>query len=157
MKNFKQFSNIEKLKELYIKNGFDIEDVNDLSEEGYFDNIEWFDNNTLTVYRAISLNYKNLDNFKKNINNGIGRYWSYDKNIQSIWGSNLDYDEDVKDDDNIINIRCKGHLKINDIDFDDLLYAFNDDFYNFCSEKEIRGKLSGDTIDVIKYEIINEK
>lgn len=130
--------NINNLKELYTKNGFSENDIYELSEEGYFDNIEWFDDNTLVIYRSLSLPESKVDNFMNSLDKGIGRYWSFNKNIESIWGGNAEYEAERGEE--IIDIRCKGHLKLSDIDFDDLLYAYNDDFHNFSDEKEIRGK-----------------
>jgi len=149
--NFNEFTNLDRLKQLYISNEFSKEEVVDISDEGYFNNIEWLNQNTLIVYRSISLPESKVDNFKKSINNGIGQYWSFNKDIHSIWGSNAEYE--ISKNENIIDIRCKGYLKLDDIDFKDLLYAFNDDFYHFCHEQEIRGKLSGDTIKVIDCRI----
>ena len=134
------------LKQLYIENGFSNDDIINISEEGYFNNIEWLNDTTLIVYRSISIPKNKLNDFLKSTNNGIGQYWSFDKNIESIWGGNVDYEYPNED---IINVRCKGYLKLKDIDFDDLLYAYNDDFHNFCDEQEIRSKLSGDKIKVI--------
>jgi hypothetical protein len=142
-----EYTNISKLKQLYINNGFSNEDIVAITEEGYFNNIEWLDENTLIVYRSISLPERKVNKFKKSIGSGIGQYWSYNKDIEPIWGGNADYEVDKNE--NIVDIRCKGYLKLQDIDFKDLLYAFNDDFHNFCDEQEIRGKNSGDTIKVI--------
>jgi hypothetical protein len=161
VKNFKSFlneniqnedTNINKLKQLYINNGFSIEDIIVITEEGYFNNIEWLNENTLIVYRSISLPESKLVNFKKTISDGIGQYWSFDKNIEPIWGSNAEYE--VNKNERIVDIRCEGYLKLEDIDFEDLLYAFNDDFHHFCDEQEIRGKDGGDTIKVKKCLII---
>ena len=62
-----------------------------------------------------------------------------------MWGERGDEDDSLR-----IEIQCVGHLNIKDIDFEGCLYALNDDFYNFCSEKEIRGKNNSDTISIIK-------
>jgi len=147
-----EHTNISMLKHLYINNGFSNEDVVSITEEGYFNDIEWLDKNTLIVYRSISLPESKVNKFKMSINNGIGQYWSYNKDIEPIWGGNAEYE--INKNENIVDIRCKGHLKIQDIDFEDLLYAFNDDFHNFCDEQEIRGINSGDTIKVIECFLI---
>jgi hypothetical protein len=147
VKNFKEFTNTDKLKQHYIDNGFSEEDIIDITKQGYFDNIEWLNESTLIVYRSISLPESKVNDFKKSKNNGIGQYWSFNKNIHSVWGRNAEYE--ISKNENIIDIRCKGYLKLQDIDFEDLFYAFKDDFHNFCDEQEIRGKLSGDTIEVI--------
>jgi hypothetical protein len=147
--NFGEFSNIDRLKNLYLEKDFTIGDIEDIYKEGYFKNIEWFDKNTLIVYRSVSILESNLDEFKKSMNKGIGRYWSFNKNIDAIWGGNAEYL--AKDNEKIVYIRCKGYLKLIDIDFDDLSYAFKDDFHHFCDEQEIRGKLSGDVIKVVDY------
>ena len=144
--------NISKLKQLYINNGFSNEDILSITEEGYFNDIEWLNNNTLIVYRSISLPESKLDYFKKSIGVGIGQYWSFDKNIEPIWGGNAEYEVNINE--RIVDIRCEGYLKLQDIDFEDLLYAFNDDFHNFCDEQEIRSKEGGDMIKVKKCLII---
>lgn len=138
------------LKQLYIENGFSDDDIINISREGYFDNIEWLNDKTLIVYRSLSIPKGKIDIFLKSINNGIGQYWSFNKGIESIWGSNTEYEYPNED---IVDIRCKGYLKIEDIDFEDLLYAYNDDFHNFCYEQEIRSKLGGDKIKVIDCQI----
>jgi len=147
-----KYTNISKLKQLYINNGFSNEDIVAITEEGYFNNIEWFDENTLIVYRSISLPESKLDDFEKSIGGGIGQYWSFDKNIEPIWGGNVEYE--VNKNERIVDIRCEGYLKLQDIDFEDLLYAFNDDFHHFCDEQEIRGKNGGNRIKVKKCLII---
>lgn len=159
IKNYKEYisesnnkiSNIYKLKQLYRKNGFTNEDIKQISDAGYFDNIEWIDNQTLKVYRSLSIPKSKLDDFLKNFDDGIGIYWSFYNKIESIWGSNAEYEAEKNED--IINIRCFGELKLSDIDFKDCLYAYKDDFHHFTDEKEIRGKNGGDTIKVIGYEI----
>jgi len=140
--------NINKLKQLYFKNGFSGENIINMVEEGYFKDIEWLDENTLIVYRSISLPESRVNKFKTSIGGGIGQYWSYNKNIDSIWGRNAEYE--VGKNENIVDIRCKGYLNLEDIDFEDLRYAFNDDFHNFCDEQEIRGKQGGITIKLKK-------
>jgi len=160
VKNYNQFvnensvdtNNVNNLILLYVNNGFSSENIIDIRKEGYFNGIEWLDENTLIVYRSISLPESKVTGFKKSISGGIGQYWSYNKNIDPIWGGNAEYEADKNE--NIINIRCKGYLKLQDIDFEDLLYAFNDDFHHFCDEQEIRGRQSGDTIKVKECFII---
>lgn len=143
--------NIDNLKKLYLENGFTIIDIEDLSKEKYFNDIQWFDDNTLKVYRSLALPENQFQEFLNSIKNGIGRYWSFNKNIDAIWGNNVEYQKNKNE--KIIYIRCIGKLKLSDIDFDDCLYAFNDDFYSFTIEKEIRGKKGGDTIKVVDYKI----
>jgi hypothetical protein len=45
---------------------------------------------------------------------------------------------------------CTGYLKIKDIDWKMMKYAYNDDPYNFGSESEIRGVDGGNSIKVIE-------
>lgn len=146
MENQNNNDNIISLKKLYIKNGFTNEDILNMSYEGYFNNIEWFNDKTLIVYRSLSLPKIKINEFLKSANNGIGQYWSFNKDIKPIWGRNTEYEYPNED---IVDVRCKGYLKVKDIDFVDLIYAYNDDFHNFCDEQEIRGKLNGDKIKVI--------
>lgn len=145
MENKNSNDNTAFLKNLYLENGFTNEDIFHMDNEGYFENIEWLNDEVLIVYRSLSIPKSKVENFLKSINKGIGQYWSFNKDIEPIWGGNAKYEYPNED---IINIRCKGFLKIEDIDFEDLLYAYNDDFYNFCNEQEIRGKLGGGTIQV---------
>ena len=143
-------NNIILLKKLYIKNGFTNEDILSISDEGYFNNIEWLNDKTLIVYRSLSIPKSKINEFSKSVNNGIGQYWSFNKDIEPIWGSNTEYEYPNED---IVDIRCKGYLKIEDIDFEDMLYAYNDDFHNFCDEQEIRSKLGGNKIEVVDCQV----
>jgi hypothetical protein len=150
IENQNKSDNTNLLKSHYIKNGFTGEDILNMSDEGYFNNIEWVDNNTLIVYRSLSLPKNKINDFLKSAVNGIGQYWSFNKDIESIWGSNTEYEYPNED---IVDIRCKGHLKLKDIDFEDLLYAYSDDFHHFCDEQEIKGKLGGNKIKVVDCQI----
>ena len=47
-------------------------------------------------------------------------------------------------------VQCKGHLNINDIDWEMMKYAFDDDIYHFSQESEIRGVDGGNSIKVIE-------
>jgi len=151
--NSKEFTNTDKLKQLYLNNGFSDKNVMDMAEEGYFNKIEWFDEDTLIVYRSITLLESEINEFKNDVkkNKGVGQYWSFDSEIRSIWGGNADFRNDNKE--NIFDILITGHLKLKNIDFNDLVYAFKDDYYNFISEKEIRGLKGGNSVKVISYKI----
>lgn len=157
IKNYNQFiDRINNLKKVYLENGFSQENVNLLSEGGYFNDIKYKDNDTLFVFRSITLLESEIDEFKNDVkeNIGIGIYWSFDNEIRSIWGNNVDYRNDNKE--KTFDVLSTGILKIKDIDFVDLLYAFNEDCYSNISEKEVRGKNYSKTILIIDYKI-NER
>ena len=136
-------SKLDRLKKLYTNNGFTQQDIKDMYDDGYFKNVEWVDDETLKIYRSLSLPESEVNDLTKG---EIGVYWSFDKDIKPIWGNNMDYYEG---DEKIVDIRCVGHLKLDDIDFKDCLYAMNDDYHNFTDEQEIRGKNGGNSIKVI--------
>jgi len=128
LKLFEDYSNSKNLEQLFLENGFDNDDIYELNQERYFDDIEYFDENTLIVYRAIEvLNDDYMDC------EYIGEYWSFSKNIYPIWRND--------DGDEYYDVRCKGFLKLEDIDFRRVMIAYKDDFHNFCDEKEIRGNI----------------
>lgn len=134
---FENYTIIDKLKKSFLMNGFDNDDISELEIEKYFDNIEYFDENTLIVYRAIEVLDDNIDY------SDIGKYWSFSKNTYPIWRND--------DDNDYYDVRCKGLLKFDDIDWRDMMVAYKNDFHNFCDEKEIRGY-----IKVISCEKIND-
>ena len=47
---------------------------------------------------------------------------------------------------------CIGHLKIKDIDWQMMKYAYKDDYWHFTSESEIRGVNGGNSIKVVDCE-----
>jgi len=153
-------SNINNFKNLFLKHGFTEEDLSFLEneknqfKESYFDGIEFFDDETLIVYRTLALPKEIADNFiklnKNEVEQGIGEYWTLNKKLAwSIWGGGH-YDEETFD------VLCTGHLKLKDIDWDMMDYAFNDDIYHFSNESEIRGVKGGKTIKVVKCNYITE-
>ena len=134
------------LKSLFLNNGFKADDVLELEKCGYFSKIKWSDSNTLIVYRSVSIPVDEVKSFYSTVKNGIGQYWSFDSNIKSIWG-NMDNDQKY------VNIRCVGHLELNNIDWNDMIHAINDDFYHFCYEYEIRALDFSNKIDVIECKV----
>jgi hypothetical protein len=141
---------VDMLKSLFIKNGFTQNELDIIIEENenYFNQIEFYDNETLIVYRALDLPRKLANDFiklnQKEIGEGIGEYWTFDKNLQNaIWGEGQ-YEAET------YLVQCKGHLNINDIDWEMMKYAFNDDIYHFSQESEIRGVNGGNSIKVIE-------
>ena len=145
---------VDMLKSLFIKNGFTQNELDIIIEENenYFNQIEFYDNETLIVYRALDLPRKLANDFiklnQKEIGEGIGEYWTFDKNLQNaIWGEGQ-YEAET------YLVQCKGHLNINDIDWEMMKYAFNDDIYHFSQESEIRGVNGGNSIKVIEIKCI---
>ena len=143
---------VEKMKDLFLQNGFTEDELQIIVEENpnYFNQIEFQDNKTLIVYRALELPRKLADKFiklnKKEIGEGIGEYWTFDKNLQNaIWGDGQ-YEEET------YIIQCKGHLDISDIDWEMMKYAYDDDIYHFSQESEIRGVNGGNSIKVVDCE-----
>lgn len=134
-------------KKMFIENGFIQTDLREIESTGYFNNIE-IDKNGLIVYRSISLPEHKVYDFLKLDTNGIGQYWTLRDDLDSVWGGNAEYEKKYPSE-KIINIRCKGYLKFDDIDWKMMLYAYNDDFYHFTNEKEIRGNNGGDTITIL--------
>lgn len=144
---------VDIFKSLFIKNGFTQDDLQRILEENenYFNQIEFYDNETIIVYRTIALPRRLVDKFialdKKEIGEGIGEYWTLDKEFGSaVWGGGHYEGEETFD------ITCVGHLKIKDIDWEMMKYAFNDDGWHFGSESEIRGVNGGNSIKVVKCE-----
>ena len=142
---------VDMLKSLFIKNGFTQDDLQRILEENsnYFNQIEFYNNETIIVYRTISLPRRLADKFialdKKEIGEGIGEYWTLDKEFGSaVWGGGHYEGEETFD------ITCVGHLKIKDIDWEIMKYAFKDDGWHFGSESEIRGVNGGNCIKVIE-------
>ena len=104
--------------------------------ESYFDNIEWVNDNTLKVYRNITILENELEEYLDNPPVNIGEYWTLSKALDSaVWGYGYDDDKDR------IEIRCEGELNLEDINWERMLYAYNDEIYHFVSEKEIRGDI----------------
>ena len=148
------FGETDKIKNIFLENKFTEDDLQIILEENenYFNQIEFYDNETLIVYRALELPRKLADKFiklnKKEISDGIGEYWTFDKNLQNaIWGDGH-YEEET------YLIQCKGHLKIKDIDWEMMKYAYDDDIYHFSQESEIRGVNGGNSIKVVECEEI---
>jgi len=140
-----KINNQEDFKKLFIDNGFSENDVYEISQTGYFKYIEFIDKGTILVYRTLQLPSKIADEFIHLKHQNIGEYWTLNKNfISAIWGEGQYEEEDT------FNIVCTGHLRIKDIDWVMMRYAFNDDFHNFTDEYEIRGKNGGDAIKVVK-------
>jgi hypothetical protein len=151
---------LDKFKNSFIENGFTKEDLLFIEQEKnqfketYFDGVSFFDDETLIVYRTLALPKILADEFvklnKKEIREGIGEYWTLNKELAwSIWGSGH-YEEETFD------VMCIGHLRMKDIDWKSMLYAFNDDIYHFASESEIRGINGGNAIKVVKCELVQE-
>lgn len=151
VKNFSQFLNenvsIDDFRKMFLENGFTTSDLNEINKTNYFNNIK-INENGLFVYRSISLPEHKVNDFLKLGTNGIGEYWTLRDDLDSVWGSNAEY-EKLHPKEKIINIRCKGYLNLSDIDWEMMLYAYNDDFYHFTDEKEIRGKNGGNIIKVM--------
>jgi hypothetical protein len=142
---------VDMLKSLFIKNGFTQDDLQRILEENknYFNQIEFYDNETIIVYRTIALPRRLVDKFiqldKQEIGEGIGEYWTLDKEFgRAVWGGGHYEGEETFD------ITCVGHLNIKDIDWEMMKYAFNDDGWHFGSESEIRGVNGGNAIKVIE-------
>ena len=150
---------VDMLKSLFIKNGFTQDNLQRILEENsnYFNQIEFYNNETIIVYRTIALPRRLVDKFiqldKEEIGDGIGEYWTLDKEFGSaVWGGGHYEGEETFD------ITCVGHLKIKDIDWEMMKYAFNDDGWHFGSESEIRGINGSNSIKVVKCdELIYEK
>ena len=147
--NYK-FNEVGHIENLFLQNGFTEDELQRILEENenYFKQIEFYDNETLIIYRTIALPKKLVDKFikldKKAIGDGIGEYWTLDKEFgRSVWGGGHYEGEETFD------VTCVGHLKIKDIDWEMMKYAFNDDPYNFGSESEIRGVNGGNYIKIV--------
>ena len=148
---FDEGGKVDKIKNIFLENGFTEDDLQRILEENenYFNQIEFYDNETIIVYRTIALPRRLVDKFialdKKEIGEGIGEYWTLDKEFgRAVWGGGH-YEEELT-----YEVMCKGHLKIKDIDWEMMEYAYNDDPYNFGSESEIRGVNGGNSIKVVE-------
>jgi hypothetical protein len=148
---FDEGGEVDKIKNIFLENGFTEDDLKTILEENdnYFNQIEFYDNETIIVYRTIALPRRLVDKFiqldKEEIGGGIGEYWTLDKDFGSaVWGEGHYEGEDT------FETMCTGYLKIKDIDWEMMKYAYNDDPYNFASESEIRGVDGGNSIKVIE-------
>jgi hypothetical protein len=137
----------EKLKKLYREN-LDEEDMDMLEMEGYFDDIEWLDDNTLIVYRFLAIPLNEVSKFKKDVMKGnIGLYWTLRNDLYPVWGyTPLDKEGDKQE------FKVIGHLKLDDIDFESIKEGLAEEDVYFGTEKEIRGKDWSNSIKIIGYE-----
>ena len=148
---FDKGGEVDKIKNIFLENGFTEDNLKRILEENdnYFNQIEFYDNETIIVYRTIALPRRLVDKFiqldKEEIGGGIGEYWTLDKDFgRAVWGDGH-YEGEYT-----FETMCTGYLKIKDIDWEMMKYAYNDDPYNFGSESEIRGVDGGNSIKVIE-------
>jgi len=139
------------LEYLFLENGFTENELNDIKETGYFNNIE-YSNNKIKIYRSLSLPKHKVIVFYNNIDD-IGEYWSLRSDLGPVWGR-IAQDNLMFPKEEIIDIKCHSYIQANEIDWVMMRYAYDDDFHNFTDEKEIRIINFGKNIKDIKCENI---
>lgn len=141
MKYFKLFEdkrNINFIKHIFINNGFTYDEVSDIEDySDYFEYFQFLTNDTIIIYRNITVLDTDREEFEDNyFNNDIGEYWSLknnDSRSMAIWGDRGDGLDDRR-----VEYQCIGYLKLEDINWKMMKYAFLDDFHHFTDEYEIR-------------------
>lgn len=137
---------IDKLKSLFLNNGWNKDDINDLQEDNYFSSFEFVTDSKIKVYRNITVLEDETEEFENTyFNNDIGEYWSLSDNTRAIWGDRGDGMDNKR-----VEYQCVGLLDINDIGWGKLREAFDDFYPHFVEEKEIRAKNSNKDIRIQK-------
>jgi len=135
---------IDKLKSLFLYNGWKKDEINDLEEDGYFSSFEFINDSEFKVYRNITILEDEVEEFESTyFNNDIGEYWSLSDSTRAIWGDRADGLDDKR-----VEYQCVGSLDINNIDWDRLREAFDDFYPHFVEEKEIRTNNTKKNIEI---------
>ena len=129
-----------------MSNGWSESEVDELIKDKYFDSFDFIDDDSFYVYRNITVLNTEIDKFEKTyFNNDIGIYWSLSNDTRALWGDRGD-----GDDINRTEYQCIGILKIKDINWQELRYAYDDFYPHFLDEREMRAIYPQKNIKIIK-------